>query len=67
MTSIQNGTRVLMSGNQAVCEGAIAAGVRFYAGYPITPCTEISEAMARRLPQVGGEIRHWRIASFRTP
>jgi 2-oxoglutarate ferredoxin oxidoreductase subunit alpha len=55
MTTTQNGTRVLMSGNEAVCEGAIAAGIRFYAGYPITPCTEISEAMARRLPQVGGK------------
>jgi 2-oxoglutarate ferredoxin oxidoreductase subunit alpha len=44
-----------MSGNEAVCEGAIAAGVRFFAGYPITPCTEISEAMARLLPRVGGK------------
>ena len=44
-----------MSGNEAVCEGAIAAGVRFFAGYPITPCTEISAAMARLLPRVGGK------------
>lgn len=46
--------RQLMLGNEAICEGAIAAGVRFYAGYPITPCTEIAEAMSRRMPQVGG-------------
>src|SRR5450756_2679927 len=45
---------VLMQGNEAVAEGAIAAGVRFYAGYPITPSSEIAEIMARRMPQVGG-------------
>ena len=44
----------LMQGNEAVAEGAIAAGVRFFAGYPITPATEIAEYMSRRLPQVGG-------------
>ncbi len=47
-------SRRLMFGNEAFCEGAIAAGVRFYAGYPITPATEIAEGMARRMPQVGG-------------
>jgi 2-oxoglutarate ferredoxin oxidoreductase subunit alpha len=47
-------TRVLMQGDQACAEGAIAAGCRFFAGYPITPATEIAEVMARRLPQVGG-------------
>ncbi|RLA98013.1 MAG: 2-oxoacid:acceptor oxidoreductase subunit alpha, partial [Deltaproteobacteria bacterium] len=45
---------VLLQGNEAVVEGALAAGCRFYAGYPITPSTEIAEAMARRLPQLGG-------------
>ncbi|HEY9093504.1 MAG TPA: 3-methyl-2-oxobutanoate dehydrogenase subunit beta, partial [Candidatus Cryosericum sp.] len=45
---------ILMQGNEAVAEGAIAAGVRFYAGYPITPSSEIAEIMARRMPQVGG-------------
>jgi 2-oxoglutarate ferredoxin oxidoreductase subunit alpha len=35
-------------------EGALAAGCRFFAGYPITPATEISEAMAQRLPSLGG-------------
>ena len=45
---------VLMQGNEACAEGAISAGVRFYAGYPITPSTEVAEHMARRLPEVGG-------------
>jgi len=43
-----------MQGNEACVEGAIAAGCRLFAGYPITPATEISELMSRRLPQVGG-------------
>jgi 2-oxoglutarate ferredoxin oxidoreductase subunit alpha len=46
----------LMQGNEACAEGAIAAGCRFFAGYPITPATEIAEIMARRLPQVGGKF-----------
>lgn len=45
---------MVWQGNQAIAEGAIAAGVRFFAGYPITPATEIAEYMARRLPEVGG-------------
>jgi 2-oxoglutarate ferredoxin oxidoreductase subunit alpha len=49
-------TARLMQGNEACAEGAIAAGCRFYAGYPITPATEIAEIMARRLPQVGGKF-----------
>ncbi|MCD6491636.1 MAG: 2-oxoacid:acceptor oxidoreductase subunit alpha, partial [Candidatus Korarchaeota archaeon] len=43
-----------MSGNEAIAEGAIMAGCRFFAGYPITPSSEIAERLARRLPQVGG-------------
>lgn len=43
-----------ISGNEAITEGAIAAGARFYAGYPITPSSEVAETAARRLPQVGG-------------
>jgi len=43
-----------MQGNEACAEGAIAAGCRFFAGYPITPSSEIAEIMAKRLPQVGG-------------
>src|SRR4030042_103000 len=44
----------LLQGNEAVVEGALYAGCRFFAGYPITPATEVSEAMAYRLPGVGG-------------
>lgn len=43
-----------MQGDIACAEGAIAAGCRFFAGYPITPATEIAERMARRLPEVDG-------------
>ncbi len=43
-----------MHGNEAAAEGAIAAGCRFYAGYPITPSTEIAEILSGRLPEVGG-------------
>lgn len=50
------GKTVLMQGNEACVEGAIAAGMRFYAGYPITPSTEIAELSAARLPQVGGRF-----------
>jgi len=45
-----------MLGNHAVVEGAIAAGCRFFAGYPITPANEISELMAQRMPEVGGRF-----------
>ncbi|MEW6070789.1 MAG: 2-oxoacid:acceptor oxidoreductase subunit alpha [Candidatus Thermoplasmatota archaeon] len=45
-----------LSGNEACAEGAILAGCRFFAGYPITPSTEIAERMALRLPQVGGKF-----------
>ncbi len=44
----------LMQGNEACAQGALAAGVRFFGGYPITPSTEIAEQMARELPKVGG-------------
>ena len=47
-------TRKLLQGNEACVEAAIAAGVRFFAGYPITPATEIAEGMAKELPKVGG-------------
>jgi 2-oxoglutarate ferredoxin oxidoreductase subunit alpha len=43
-----------MNGDHACAEGAIAAGCRFFGGYPITPSTEIAERLSRRLPQVGG-------------
>jgi 2-oxoglutarate ferredoxin oxidoreductase subunit alpha len=43
-----------MSGDHACAEGGIAAGCSFFAGYPITPSTEIAERMSERLPQIGG-------------
>jgi len=43
-----------LSGDEACAEGAISAGCRFFAGYPITPATEIAERMSIRLPQVEG-------------
>lgn len=46
--------QVLLQGNEACVKGALVAGCRFYAGYPITPATEIMEIMARELPQAGG-------------
>ena len=46
----------LMQGNQAVAEGALAAGVTFFGGYPITPSTEIAETLAKRLPAIGGKF-----------
>lgn len=45
-----------MQGNEACAEGALAAGVRFFGGYPITPSTEIAESMALLLPKVGGKF-----------
>jgi len=42
------------NGDIACAEGAISAGCRFFAGYPITPATEVAERMSERLPQVGG-------------
>jgi 2-oxoglutarate ferredoxin oxidoreductase subunit alpha len=46
--------RWFMNGDTACAEGALAAGCRFFAGYPITPATEIAEHMAVRMPMVGG-------------
>ncbi len=46
--------RYFFSGNEAVAEGALSAGCRFYGGYPITPSSEIMERMAARLPERGG-------------
>ncbi len=46
--------RLMMKGNEAIAEGAIQAGCRFFFGYPITPQNEIPEYMSRRMPEVGG-------------
>lgn len=50
---LQSGVH-LWQGNEACAEGALAAGLTLFAGYPITPATEISERLSVRLPQVGG-------------
>ena len=46
--------RVLMKGNEALAEAAIAAGCKHFFGYPITPQTEVAAYMAKRMPKVGG-------------
>jgi 2-oxoglutarate ferredoxin oxidoreductase subunit alpha len=51
-----NKKAVLLQGNEACAEGALAAGVSFFGGYPITPSTEIAEILARKLPEVGGKF-----------
>jgi len=51
-----SGERLLLSGNQALAIGAIAAGCRFYAGYPITPATDIMEFLAAEFPKIGGTM-----------
>lgn len=48
--------KVLMQGNEACVNGALYAGMRFFAGYPITPSTEIAELSALLLPKVGGKF-----------
>ena len=47
-------SKKLVQGNEACVEGALKAGARFFAGYPITPSTEIAELMAEKLPLIGG-------------
>ncbi|MEM0380859.1 MAG: 2-oxoacid:acceptor oxidoreductase subunit alpha [Desulfurococcaceae archaeon] len=46
--------RVYTNGNQAIAEAALTAGLKFYAGYPITPSSEIMEYLAEKLPKYGG-------------
>lgn len=48
--------RIVVSGNQAIAMGALAAGCQVYAGYPITPATDIMEFLASELPKVGGAV-----------
>ncbi|MEN8188993.1 MAG: 2-oxoacid:acceptor oxidoreductase subunit alpha [Thermodesulfobacteriota bacterium] len=54
MTSDAQEKRVLLQGNEAIVHGAMAAGCRFFAGYPITPASEISEILSVKLPEAGG-------------
>lgn len=46
----------LVQGNEACVEGALVAGMRFFAGYPITPSTEIAEISSQKLPKLGGKF-----------
>ena len=46
--------RKFMKGNEAIAEAAVRAGCRFYAGYPITPQSEVPEYLSRALPKAGG-------------
>ncbi len=54
MTSTVTAERRLMEGSEAIAEAAIAAGCRFFAGYPMTPFTELLEYLAKKLPEAGG-------------
>lgn len=54
MMKKNNTIRKLMKGNEALAEGAIIAGCKFYFGYPITPQNEIPEYMSKRMPETGG-------------
>ena len=49
-------SKILLKGNEALAEAALAAGCRFYSGYPITPQTEILEYLSWRMEEVGGEF-----------
>lgn len=53
---MSNNKYKLIQGNEACVEGALAAGMRFYAGYPITPSTEIAEISAQKLPLLDGKF-----------
>lgn len=50
----EHGDQLVMSGNNAIVAGALQAGCRFFAGYPITPASDIMQELARRLPPIGG-------------
>src|SRR5512142_3103817 len=50
------GRLTFVQGNEACVEGALYAGLDFFAGYPITPSSEIAETLARRLPETGGRF-----------
>ncbi len=57
MSATKNDARVrVMTGNEACAEAALAAGLRFFAGYPITPSSEIAEELSVALPRIGGKF-----------
>src|SRR5579883_2005799 len=51
---VEKADRVVLNGNQALVAGALAAQCKYFAGYPITPASDIMEGMAKELPRVGG-------------
>ena len=55
MSGVPWGETRLVQGNEAVALGALAAGVDFFAGYPITPSTEVAEVLAKEMPLIGGK------------
>ena len=57
-------SRILMKGNEAIGEGAVRAGCRYFFGYPITPQSELTHYLARRLPEVGACTCRPRASSF---
>ena len=54
MTTVEAPSRRLLEGSEAIAEAMVAAGCRFFAGYPMTPFTELLEHFAKKLPEVGG-------------
>jgi len=54
METAEKQNKILLQGNEAIVAGALAAGCSFFAGYPITPASEISELLSVKLPQIGG-------------
>lgn len=52
--SVDAPRRIVVSGNEAICLGAVGAGCRFFSGYPITPASDLLEWLMDRLPKVGG-------------
>ncbi len=54
MEPTEKQNKILLQGNEAIVAGALAAGCSFFAGYPITPASEISELLSVKLPQMGG-------------
>jgi len=53
---LKEGERLLLTGNEALALGAVAAGCRFFAGYPITPATSVMETLVQVFPKVGGVV-----------
>ena len=56
MATTPTGKVMMIAGNEACAEGALYAGCRFFAGYPITPSSEIAEHLCRKLPRLGGKF-----------